>query len=162
MEMELPSELSPLKQKIDELAVARGWSTEGYYFDDSPFTGFHLVKDGSFWKLYWQEPGVIFPVEHRFGNLAEASQEMIKVVTEMKTQGSGEIPRSETEYFYTLDKSETDLNRKNSGSESEQSEEGSPDGLLSLAALLMLVLPWLLVGLPILIALIYFIAMPSR
>ena len=79
----IPPELERLKIQLDDLALARGWSLDGYYFDESPFEGVHLVKHGDLWKLYWKEPAIFF-VERKFVNLSDAFREMLSAVTALK------------------------------------------------------------------------------
>lgn len=87
MESTLSPELERLKIQLDDFVLARGWSLDGYYFDESPFEGVHLVKDGGLWKLYWKHPSIFF-VERKFVNLSDAFEEMLNVVTTLKQNES--------------------------------------------------------------------------
>jgi hypothetical protein len=146
-------ELTTLKQQLDDLVTTHGWSTMGYYFDDSPFEGIHLIKENNIWKLYWKAPGVFF-VEKRFINLIDAYQEMKKAVVEMKQR---EIPQS-----FEVDESLPPVDataNESPESETDEIEADSDgdltDGIFSITAILMFLLPWLLVGIPLFLAIRY-------
>ncbi len=83
-----PPELEQLKSEFDDWVARHGWSTLGYYFDDSPFDGIHLVKSGNLWKLYWKEPGALY-AERRFIHLQDAYRNMQEVVGAMKQHEAG-------------------------------------------------------------------------
>jgi hypothetical protein len=139
MENELIPELQQFKDKLDELAISRGWSTLGYYFDDSPFEGVHLVQDGSCWKLSFKQSGKF--AEQRFFNLQDACQAMLDAVTRLKLDESAawmageavpEIP--DLQVF-----EEPEVDEPEPG-EDEQAENATP---ISCGGCLMIVLPLL-------------------
>lgn len=94
----LAPELEVLKRQLDDLVEARGWTPVGYYFDDSPYHGIHLVREKIFWKLYWISPGT-GKAELRFASLQDAFQHMLAAVVIMKEQESAMSPVDATAPF---------------------------------------------------------------
>jgi hypothetical protein len=143
MSDKLSDEILRLKEELDEFVLARGWPTEGYYFDDSSLEGFHLTFDpGGFWTLYWEAGGLPNSAERRFIHLQDACRELKLAVIEMNQPL--EAPSSpqaveEELAFDGVDPSELD------------ESEGENDPVFLIMLLLFLLIPFLLVGLPLLI-----------
>ncbi len=155
MDLTLPPELERLKTELDGWVVQQGWSTWGYYFDDSPFDGVHLVKSANSWILYWKEPGPRY-AERRYINLQDAYLNMKEVISSMKRYEGphpDEIGRSlETPGYGT-----------GHTADDESAAKGTdPDGDLTdffgfILGQIFVLIPWFLICGPLLIIIWYVI-----